>query len=168
MARTTYLTYRSRFHPQTAQSCASTSAWYVALSFGKSEGQTQPPWPAQEGRKWVGKQASVRGLLQQQYPPSVLFLQLVAQPARDKRPETPYCDYLCPASTLVQLSYPLLSYWISCYKHARFISLFLWKKPASFQLHPKVLMSVEALLSLRGFGSGHQRGMWYVGLPVTC
>lgn len=42
------------------------------------------------------------------------------------------------------------------------------KNPTSFQLHPKVLTSVETLLSSRGFGSGHQRGMWYVGLPVTC
>lgn len=47
-----------------------------------------------------------------------------------KEQEMPCCDYLRPpACTLVQLSCPLLSYWISCYKCAKFISLFLWKKP---------------------------------------
>lgn len=70
-----------------------------------------PACPAQEGRKLVGELASGSGLLQQQYPSPVLLVRLVAQPARDKWPETLYCDYLHPpASTLVPLSYPVLDF----------------------------------------------------------
>lgn len=63
IVRMTCLIYRGRFCLQTesngfhpVQSCASVSAWYVALSLGKSEGQTQLPLP---GGEEMGGQAGI-------------------------------------------------------------------------------------------------------------
>lgn len=78
-------------------------------------------------------------------------------------------------TTFVLLPVPWYSYPVLCCPtgfHAINVPsssvCFFGKNPTSFQPYPKVLMSVEALLSLRDFGSGHQCGTWYVGLPVTC